>query len=101
MKSSTLDQIRDLMVGLKMARALEALEDIVRQVEQGGISTLDAIHSLLAEEHSTRESWRIKMALTTARLTRGRCGRFGTLEEIIHRFVCRPHEGRTALHQTW
>ncbi len=68
--SSTLDQLRKILVGLKMARSLEALDDLVRRLEQGELSALEAIHDLLAEEFETRESRRIKMSLMTARLTR-------------------------------
>jgi DNA replication protein DnaC len=64
------DQVRTLLVGLKMARSLEALDDVVRRLEQSQLSALEAIHDLLAEEFETRESRRIKMGLMTARLTR-------------------------------
>ena len=67
---STVDQLRKILVGLKMARSLEALDDLVRRLEQGELSALEAIHDLLAEEFETRESRRIKMSLMTARLTR-------------------------------
>lgn len=67
---STVDQVRALLVGLKMARALEALDDVMRRLEQGEISALEAIHGLLTEEFETRESRRVKMGLMTARLTR-------------------------------
>ena len=53
-----------------MARSLEALDDVLRRLEQGGLSALEAIHRLLAEEFQTRETRRIKMGLMTARLTR-------------------------------
>jgi len=49
--SNTTERIRRHLVGLKMPRALEAIE------------------ALLGEEYSTRESRRIKMALQTARLS--------------------------------
>ena len=68
--SSTADQLRKLLVGLKMARSLEALDDVLRRLEQGNLSTLEAIHQLLAEEFQTRETRRIKAGLMTARLTR-------------------------------
>lgn len=68
--ASTADRLRGLLVGLKMARALEALDDILRRLEQGQLSALEAIHELLAEEFETRESRRVKMGLMTARLTR-------------------------------
>ena len=67
--SSTADRIRQHLVGLKMPRALEALHATLSRIEQGEVSALEAIETLLGEEYSTRESRRIKMALQTARLT--------------------------------
>jgi DNA replication protein DnaC len=67
---STADELRSLLVGLKMARSLEALDDVLRSLEQGSLSALEAIHQLLAEEFQTRETRRIKAGLMTARLTR-------------------------------
>ena len=58
---STLESIKQRLVGLKMARSLEVVEDLVSQLEQKKISALEAIDLLLTEEHSTRESRRIKM----------------------------------------
>lgn len=68
--NSIADRLRELLVGLKMARSLEALDDVLRRLEQGSLSALEAIHQLLAEEFQTRETRRIKMGLMTARLTR-------------------------------
>jgi len=68
--SSNLERIREHLVGLKMARALEALDTVVRQLEQGEIAALEAFDLLLGEELQMRESRRIRMALMTARLTR-------------------------------
>jgi len=68
--TSTADALRQLLVGLKMARSLEALDDVLRSLEQGSLSALEAIHQLLAEEFQTRETRRIKAGLMTARLTR-------------------------------
>ena len=67
--TSPVEAIRRRMVGLKMARALEALDATIGQLEQGKLSPLEAIDVLLQEELSTRESRRIKMGLMTARLT--------------------------------
>jgi len=69
MNASTTDRIRRHLVGLKMPRALEALQTTLSRIEQGQVSALEAIEALLGEEYSTRESRRIKMALQTARLT--------------------------------
>ena len=65
---STLDRIRHDLVGLKMPRALEALDHIVRRLEQGEIAALEAIDILLAEELTLRENSRIKTALRMGRL---------------------------------
>ena len=67
--TETLDRIRASLIGLRMPRALEALDHTVRRIERGELTPLEAIDSLLAEEHATRESRRIAVALTTARLT--------------------------------
>lgn len=69
MNTSTTDRIRRHLVGLKMPRALEALQTTLSRIEQGEVSALEAIEALLGEEYTTRESRRIKMALQTARLT--------------------------------
>ena len=66
---SSLDRIRRHLVGLKMPRALETLESTLSRIEQGEVSALEAIESLLGEELTTRETRRIKMSLMTARLT--------------------------------
>lgn len=68
--STGIEAVRNALVGLKMPCALEALSDIVRRLEQGEISPLEAIETLLTEELHTREGRRIKMALMTARMSR-------------------------------
>ena len=52
---ASLDRIRRYLVGLKMPRALEALEHILRRIERGEISALKAIDALLGEELTLRE----------------------------------------------
>ena len=69
MSAATLERIRGHLVGLKMPRALEALDDLVRQLERGELSALEAIEVLLAEERTLREGRRIKVALQMANLT--------------------------------
>jgi DNA replication protein DnaC len=66
---ATLDRVRNSLVGLKMPRALEALDHVVRQIERGETSALEAIDTLLSEELTLREGGRIKTALRMARLT--------------------------------
>lgn len=66
--TEVLDRIRGAMVGLKMPRALEALDHTVQKLEQGEITAIEAIDSLLSEEYSTRETRRIDIALRTSKL---------------------------------
>ncbi|MBF0127117.1 MAG: ATP-binding protein [Magnetococcales bacterium] len=63
-----IDRLRGHLVALKMPRALEVLDSIVRQLEQGAIAPLEAIDNLLAEECLLREGHRLKTALRTARM---------------------------------
>lgn len=63
-----LDRIRASLVGLRMARALEALDHTLRRFERGEITAIEAIDGLLAEEHVTREGRRVTVAVKTARL---------------------------------
>src|SRR3954470_2979199 len=65
---ATLDRIRRHLVGLRMPRALEVLEHLLRQLERGEISALEAIDSLLDQELSLREGRRVKAALKMGRL---------------------------------
>ena len=64
--TETLDRIRASLVGLRMPRALEALDHTMRRLERGELTALEAIDGLLAEEHATRETRRIGVALKTA-----------------------------------
>ncbi|CDM60500.1 ATP-binding protein [Rhizobium favelukesii] len=65
---SMIDRIRHDLVGLKIPRALEALDHVVRRLEQGELSALEAIDILLSEELTLRENSRIKTALRMGRL---------------------------------
>lgn len=65
---TTLERIRHHLVGLKMPRALEILDQIMRQLERGEISALEAIEHLLDEELTLREGRRVKAALKMGRL---------------------------------
>ena len=60
---SVLDPIRRTLVGLKMPRALEVLDQTMRQLERGEASALEVIDTLFAEELTLRENRRVKMAL--------------------------------------
>lgn len=66
---SMIERISRDRVGLKMPRALEALDHVVRRLEQGEIAALEAIDILLSEELTLRENSRIKTALRMGRLT--------------------------------
>lgn len=68
MSAPLADTIRQRLVALKMPFALEALETVVRRLELGECSALEAIEILLSEEWSFRESRRLKVALRTSRL---------------------------------
>ena len=66
--TAILDRIRGALVGLKMPRALEALDHTMQKLEQGEISGIEALDALLSEEYATRETRRIDVALKTAKL---------------------------------
>ena len=66
---SVVDRIKTTLVGLRMPRALEIVDAIVRQLERGEVSALEAIDAMLAEELTLRESRRIKTSLVMARLS--------------------------------
>jgi DNA replication protein DnaC len=66
---SVVDRIKRNLVGLRMPRALELVDAVVRQLERGEITALEAVDSLLNEELTLRESRRIKAALVMARLS--------------------------------
>ncbi len=67
--TAAIQRIRDSLVGLRMPRTLEVLDQVLQRLEQGQVSAIEAIDELLAEEYSSREARRIGMALNTARLT--------------------------------
>lgn len=60
------ERIRQSLVSLHMARALEALDQTLSRLEKGEISAIETIDELLAEELSLREGRRIGVALRTA-----------------------------------
>jgi DNA replication protein DnaC len=67
--TAPIERIRTYLVSLRMPRALEALDQVVQQLERGQATAIEAIETLLAEELTIRESRRIKAALQMARLT--------------------------------
>ena len=68
MTARMLDAIRSSLVSLRMRRALEELDAIVRQLERGQLGAIEAIHNLLTAEAARREDRRVAMALKTCRL---------------------------------
>jgi DNA replication protein DnaC len=62
------DRIRHHLVGLKMPRALEVLDQILRRLECGEIGAPEALEALLGEELTLREGRRIRAALKMGRL---------------------------------
>jgi DNA replication protein DnaC len=64
-----IERIRRHLVDLRMARALETLDQLVQQLERGELTAIEAIDLLLSEEITIRESRRVKAALQMARLT--------------------------------
>jgi DNA replication protein DnaC len=67
--ASLLDRLKRDLVGLRMPRALEVLDMVVRRLEKGEATLLEALETLLGEELGWRENRRIKTALTMARLS--------------------------------
>ena len=66
--TEVLDRIRSSLVGLRMPMALEALDHMMRCLERGEISALEAVDGLLSQEYSNREGRRVTMGMKTARL---------------------------------
>lgn len=67
--STTVDNIKNSLVALRMPRALEVLDVTLRRIEQGEIDGIEALDQLLVEELMVRENRRVRTALTLARLT--------------------------------
>lgn len=63
------ERIRQSLVSLHMARALETLDQILSQLEKGEMTAIEIIEALLAEELTLREGRRVGVGLRTARLT--------------------------------
>ncbi len=66
--AGAVDRIRHHRVGLKMPRALEVLDHILRRLEGGEIGAPEALETLLGEELSLREGRRVRSALKMGRL---------------------------------
>ena len=57
--AGTVDRIRRHLVGLKMPRALEVLDHVLRQLERGEIGAPEALEMVLAEPR--RDFWRLQL----------------------------------------
>ena len=66
--ASLLDRIKCSMVGLKMPRAIEVVDDCVSRLDRGEITALEAVEQLLLEELTFREERRIRAALRMGRV---------------------------------
>ncbi|MFT5472367.1 MAG: DNA replication protein DnaC [Kiritimatiellia bacterium] len=64
-----LDRIKTCMVGLKMPRAIEVVDECTARLDRGEITAMETIEQLLVEELTFRENRRIKTALVMGRLT--------------------------------
>ena len=65
--ASLLDRIKCSMVGLKMPRAIEVVDECVSRLDRGEITALEAVEQLLLEELTFREERRIRTALRMGR----------------------------------
>lgn len=65
---SVTERIRQNLVSLHMARALETLDQTLSQLEKGEICAIGAIDELMAEALNLLEGRRIRFALRSARL---------------------------------
>ena len=63
------DRIKTTLAALRMPCALEIFDTILRQLERGEVTALEAIDTLLGEELTLRETRRIRTALVMARLS--------------------------------
>jgi DNA replication protein DnaC len=63
-----LQRLKEHLVDLKFAAALEILDETIERLERNEISAVEALDTLLDQEHCTRESRRIRSQLRTSRL---------------------------------
>ena len=62
MPENPVERIRHNLVGLRMPRALEALNGVIQQLERGQLGAIEAIDTLLTEEITVREGRRCQIA---------------------------------------
>ena len=66
--ASLRDRLRTQLADLKMPGALEALDDILRQVDGGQLAAGEAIHAVLHSQIRLRNQRRLQTAMRSARL---------------------------------
>jgi DNA replication protein DnaC len=66
---SIIERIKTTLFGLRISRALEIVDVIVRQLKRGEATALEAINTLPVKELTLCENRRIKTALVMARLS--------------------------------
>jgi len=66
--ASLRDRLRTQLADLKMPGALEALDDILRQVDSGQLAAGEAIHAVLTSQIRLRNQRRLQTAMRSARL---------------------------------
>ena len=98
--TGVVDRIKGSLVGLKMPMALEIVDVILRRIEHGEVSTLEAIDLLLSEELTLRETRRVKTALVMARpVDHQDAGRLRLRVPAHARPQSRPGLGRVEVHR--
>lgn len=68
MSAAQRDQIRALLADLKLPGALEAVDDILSDVDSGGVTASEAIHRLLSSQVKLRNDRRLTAAMRSSRL---------------------------------
>ena len=66
---TTVERVRQRLVDLKFASALEILDETLERLERDEISAVDALDLLLDQEQGVRETRRVRTQLMTSRLT--------------------------------
>ncbi len=62
------DHIRDMLADLKLPGALEAVDDILAEVDRGNIAAGEAIEQLISAQISLRNNRRLQTAMRSSRL---------------------------------
>ncbi len=70
--ASLRDRLRSQLADLKMPGALEALNDILRQVDSGQLAAGEAVGAVLGAQIRLRNQRRLQMAMRSAHFPRSR-----------------------------